>query len=183
MLERSQLTDYSREQFNFGCVFCAVGREDNIAGYIRQRHPQIETLPVAQMKHRSLNGQRSHTRHIMLPGYIFLRTKESVLPMELTRIPGVLRILCEEDRDWQLKRENRAFAKWVYDCCGLIEVANAYVEDEKVCIVDGPLREQQGNILKVDKRNRNCLVELRFNDTSFRVWIAFDYINTYIEPT
>jgi transcription antitermination factor NusG len=177
MVEGLLNSDCVSEQFNFGCVFCATGREDNVAGYIRQRYPQIEALPVAQMKHNSSNGKRSHTRHIMLRGYIFLRTKESILPIEFTRIPGVLRILCEEGREWWLNHENRAFAMWVYNCGGLIEISNAYIEGETMRIVDGPIREKQGSILKVDKRNRNCLVDLRFNDTSLRVWMAFEYIN------
>lgn len=179
MAERLRLLGSVCKQFEYGCMFCETGREDAVAAYINHRYPQIEALPVAQMKHKSQNGQRSYVRHIMLPGYIFFKTRESMLPLELTRIPGVFRVLYAEGREWQLKHENRAFAKWVYDCSGLIDVSKVYVEGEAVRIVDGPLRDIQGNILKVDKRNRNCLVGLRFNDNLFRVWMAFDYIQLH----
>jgi transcriptional antiterminator NusG len=180
MSDKMPLAGECGKQINYGCLFCVTGREDDVAGYISQQYPHIMALPAAQMKHKSENGRRSHTRHIMLPGYIFLRTEELVMPIGLMRTPGVLRLLYEEDQEWQLRYENLAFAKWVYDCDGLVEISKAYAEGETVRIAEGPLKEKQGSIVKVDKRNRNCLVALRFNGTVFRVWLAFDYIQAVV---
>jgi transcription antitermination factor NusG len=168
----------SDDRFNYGCVFCTTGREDDVAGYIRQQFSHIMALPAAQMKHKSVNGRKMHERCIMLPGYVFLRTESSILPIELYRTPGVLKILCEEERDWPLTTANRRFASWVYDNNGLIDISVAYRDGQVVRIVEGPLRTQRGNIIRIDKRNRNCLVKLSFNAAAINVWLAFDYLSS-----
>ena len=56
----------------------------------------------------------------------------------------------------------------------------AYSVGQTIRILEGPLKEQQGNIVKVDKRNRNCLISLEFIDNVFKVWLAFDLIETCV---
>ena len=72
--------DFASDRDHYGCIFCTTGREDDIAGYIRQQFPEIMALSAAQMKHKSVNGKRFHERCIMLPGYIFIRTSVDALP-------------------------------------------------------------------------------------------------------
>jgi transcription antitermination factor NusG len=170
-------TNEAGDRYNYGCVFCTTGREDAVAGYITQQFGHIMALPAAQIKHKSANGKKSCERCIMLPGYIFLKTEASVLPIALTRTPGVLKVLCEEDRAWRLRNANRSFAAWVYENKGLIDMSKAYREGQTVRIVEGPLRSQQGNIVKIDKRNRNCLVSLSFNSNVIYAWLAFEYVD------
>ena len=165
-----------REPENFGCLFCRTGHEDATADDIRRQFPDILALSAAQMKHKSVQGKRFHERCIMLPGYVFLKTSRDTLPVSLYRLPGVLRLLYEEERFWTLRNENKEFAAWICANNGLIDISKAYSVGQSVRIVDGPLKERQGSILKVDKRNRNCYIALKFNACVFQVWLAFDYI-------
>jgi transcription antitermination factor NusG len=165
------------EEYRYGCVFCATGREDDIAADIGRRYPGIETLPVAQMKHRSVNGRRFRERQIMLPGYIFIRTKEDTLPLFLCRTHGVLKILCEDEHKWELSGANQRFSVWVFENRGLLDVSKLFRQGQTIIISDGPLREMRGNIERIDKRNRNCLIRLCFNESVFRVWLPFEYVD------
>jgi len=173
----SHASSGTEDRYNYGCVFCTTGREDAVAGYIRQQFEHIMALPAAQMKHKSVNGKKTHERCIMLPGYIFLRTEASILPITLTRTPGVLKVLYEEDRAWALRNANRSFVTWIYENKGLLDISKIYREGERVRIVEGPLRSQQGNIIRIDKRTRNCLLSLTFNSNVIYTWLAFEYID------
>lgn len=177
MTMEAHATSGIEARYNYGCVFCTTGREDDVARYIRQQFGHIMALPAAQMKHKSLNGKKTHERCIMLPGYIFLRTEANVLPVNLIRTPGVIKILCEEDRAWHLRNENRSFATWVYEYKGLLEVSKAYREGQSVRIVEGPLSSREGNIVKIDRRNRNCLLSLAFHSNFIYAWLPFEYVD------
>jgi len=60
----------------------------------------------------------------------------------------------------------------------LIEVSRACQEGGGVVFESGPLKDDVGSVVKVDRHSRNGLVEIRFDDKIFRIWTAFEMVSS-----
>ena len=59
----------------------------------------------------------------------------------------------------------------------MIGLSKVYRENDKVKVLNGPLKDYEGNILKIDGRSRNALVEFRFDERIWKVWMAFEWLD------
>ena len=71
--------------------------------------------------------------------------------------------------------DDLAYARWVLKQNGLIGMSKAVKVNERVRIIDGPLAEMEGHIVKYSKRNRNCLVEVEFMNRKVEAWLPFEW--------
>jgi len=163
-------------QQKFGCLYVRVGREQKTVEVIRHMHPEITALAVGQLKHQSRNGVKSVVNTILLPGYVLFQADEDFEVRQLYFLEHVVRLLKYEDRMWALRGKDLAFAQWVYRMNGLIGMSKAYREGTMVRIVEGPLKDFEGKILRVDSRNRNAQVSFGFDRQVFSAWLAFEWM-------
>lgn len=146
------------------------------------RWPGMYARAVCAMKRRSRDGIRSLQAEVIMPGYIFFRADEDCVPMP--PLPeGMLRILTTVDGDYALCGQDAWFAQWLLDQHGIIGVSAAHWVDERVHIVQGPLKDLEGNIVRIDKRNHNAQVELRVNDCRVKAWLPFEIIESRDKKT
>ena len=85
-------------------------------------------------------------------------------------------ILTYDDNTWQLRGDDLLVAKWIIENNGMIGVSKLYCEGDNIRIVDGPLKKIEGRICRIDKRNRNALVSFGIFEQTFKVWLAFEYL-------
>jgi transcription antitermination factor NusG len=50
------------------------------------------------------------------------------------------------------------------------------MEGERVRIASGPLKDLEGYIVRIDKRNRSGQVMLMFNNRTVKVWLGYEMI-------
>jgi transcription antitermination factor NusG len=75
-----------------------------------------------------------------------------------------------------LSGDDERYARWVFSQNGLIAMSEACLEGDRVRIVRGPLKDLEGQILKIDKRNRNGQVMLTFNNRIVKAWLGFEFV-------
>jgi transcription antitermination factor NusG len=68
------------------------------------------------------------------------------------------------------------FARWVFSLNGLISLSKAYREGDRVKVISGPLKDLEGNILRVDKRNQSGQVAIMFNNRMVKTWLGFELV-------
>ena len=85
------------------------------------------------------------------------------------------RVLKQQLELGKLFGDDYRYSEWVLKQDGLIGVSKAVKVNERVKIVDGPLAEFEGYIVKYSKRNRNCLVEVNFMNQTIRTWLPFEW--------
>lgn len=162
----------------YTCVFCKTGSEQSVAYAIMTLFPGLYATPVRQIKHQSINGIKSHKEHILLPGYVFISVPFDIIGVNLYdcgRLPDVYRLLKDGEGHWELQGADEAFAHWIINNKGLIGLSQAYMAGDKVQLLSGPLKEREGNIIKIDRRGRNGLIEFMFDGRARRVWLAFEF--------
>lgn len=175
---RSDWNDELAADLEYGCVFCKTGLESIVAHTLNQKYEALKALAVSQLKHKSTNGIKTVHEQILLPGYILFRAYEENLPIfDFQNVQGVIRVMRNTSGDWRLDHNDRAFADWVFCQGGLIGMSTVYDVGDRVRIYSGPLKDYEGSIIKIDRRNRNGLVEIQFGRKILRIWLAFEMLD------
>ena len=179
MSEDQVLTPPESPKVHYGCVFCTTGKETVVARLIEAagREYGVHAIAARQEKHKSVKGVKSKVIAVVLPSYVFFRAPAEV--RDLTWMPrlDVIRILTYEDGDWRLMGGDAEFAEWLYRYDGLLSFSTAYKEGERIKIIDGPLKDMEGQILRIDKRGHSGQVAIEFNHKITLVWLGFDLVN------
>ncbi len=156
------------------CVQCLTGHEERTADAVCRSCEGVSAFAVAQEKHRSREGIRSLERSIMLPGYVFLYSKD-VLPFRrLLTLENVIRFLSYGGKDdFALLGGDLEFSRWVWRHRGLFACSRAVQAGARLRIVEGPLMDRIGTVLRIDRHNRNVCLGIDFDSASRKVWLPF----------
>ncbi|MDD2648958.1 MAG: hypothetical protein PHI27_03810 [Eubacteriales bacterium] len=160
----------------YGCIFCKTGSEKTIAYCLRRYFGCADATYLRQIKHKSVNGTKSDVEKTALPGYVFFSAANTgyYTSSGMRIMKDVLKLLCDQRGDWRLSGADMEFAEKALACGGLWGVSKAQVIGGRVHITAGPLKDYEGSIIKIDRRNRNGLIQINFDGRLFKVWLAFD---------
>ena len=165
------------------CLFCCVGYERKVAEAITKNHESLMAFPVLQEKHQSKNGIRTLVKQVMLPGYVFIYTNEEMPMGQILCNSKALRFLKDTEGACELSDNNLEYAKWVLEYNGLITCSKAVRLGSRVKVVDGPLKDYEGYIMEISKKNRNGRVEMTFMGRSINVWLPFEWVEEHDDPS
>lgn len=164
------------QEQSYGCLYVRVGKEQKTAEMIRRLFPAIKAIAVGQLKHQSRNGVKTVVNAILLPGYVLFQADDDFEVRRFYSLESVVRLLKYEDHSWMLRGDDLLFARWIFRMNGIVGLSKAYREGTMVRIIQGPLKDFGGRILRVDSRNRNAQVSLGFDRQVFTVWLAFEWM-------
>lgn len=162
----------------YACLFVKTGTEAEVCKDVMRTFPNLRALFARQTKHHSHAGKASLVEVPLFHGYCFLQVPQD---MELPRRwphSCILTLLTNAEGDWQLFGRDEHLAQWLFERDGLIELSKAYQVGDRVVITSGPLKDFEAEIIRVDKRNRNGQVAIRFRDRVVKVWLGFELLDT-----
>jgi transcription antitermination factor NusG len=61
---------------------------------------------------------------------------------------------------------------------GICHYSNVLKDNTRIKVISGPLKEIEGKIIKVDRRNQKAMVELPLLNSIVKVSLGFEYINS-----
>jgi len=160
-----------------GCLSCMSGQEARVASGVELQWPGVKARPVSAMKRRSSQGVKRLSAEVIMPGYVFFEAPEGFRPTP-PYPDGVYRILTTVDGTWRLLGSDDAFARWLLGQDGLLNLSEAHRVGERIVIHSGPLKDLEGYILKIDRRNENGLVQLEVDGRQIRAWLPFEITET-----
>ena len=163
----------------YGCFFCKTGYELLTAQEIEQLVPMSRSLVPMKLRYRRINGVLQEEKVILFPGYVFVQMPVNSELFELLRKRIILTILRDSDDDWRLKGTDRAFADELFRCNGVFGFSKAFYENDRIHVVEGPLANYNGQILRVNRRKQTAEVQMSCQGVIMRVWLGFELI----EPT
>jgi transcriptional antiterminator NusG len=167
--------DFLDNGYDSYVFFTLSGKEEDLAEELNGKYENVYCLVLRKMIHRSDHGRKWDEESILIKGYVFIYVPSGYDIRYVRSDNNPYKIL-----KWQLDLgklfgEDLLYADWVLKQDGLIGVSKAVKVDKKVKIVEGPLSEMEGYIVKYDSRNRNCLVELHFMNRTVQTWLPFEY--------
>lgn len=165
------------EGYKAYCLFCLPGTEITLATELNNNYDYLLALPVLKMSHRSRGGIKYDTQEPLVSSYIFvymLKDKD-IFKLQTSRFH--YRVLSKDADNGALINNDLDYANWVLDINGLISVSEAIQVNGKVKIINGPLKQLEGKIVKYSKRSRNCLIEIEFMSQIIKTWLPFDWVD------
>ncbi len=159
---------------NAYCIQCLTGYESKTADAIRLCCDGVDAYAVMQERHRSRAGRRTLERSVMLPGYVFVYAREALSFRRLLSVENVIRFLSYGGQDgYHLKDSDLAFSRWVWRHRGFFICSRAAKAGDHLRIIEGPLADRIGTVLKIDRHNRNVCISISFDGNERKVWLPF----------
>lgn len=152
------------------CLYCKTGSEAKLVTLLKKSmleylNVELEVFYPVRIMNQKKRGIWSEVAQPLLPGYLFLYLDDEVdFPTFLiNQERNAYKILRYSDGTMALKDEDEKYAHWVYSYQGRFEPSTiVYEEGQLVKIIDGPLKEMVGQIVKIDKRQRRAVVQMMF---------------------
>lgn len=162
------------------CIFCKSGSEDILAEKIAKVSPQIEALIPVRTLQQKKNGIWVSTQQHLIPGYIFLYVGEDISFRDIKQLLDVYKVLDYGAESKELVDADYQYAMWIYRHCGNIELSKVVFEGSTVKVVDGPLIEEIGNIVRIDRHKRRAWVEFNFCGKKHTVSLSIEDVTSYV---
>jgi len=162
----------------YGCVFCVTGKESIAARHIERACDNVRVIVGRQLKLKTIHGQSRTEEKALYPGYVFFEAPaHNEIVQRFPKDENILSILKSEEGDWQLYGNDARFVEWLFSYDGLIPFSKAYKEGDWIRIIEGPLLDLQGKIVRFDKRHKSAQVAMTFCNRVIKTWLHFDIVD------
>ena len=145
--------------------------ETTLSRKLNNRYPNACFLTLRKMMHRSKDGKKWDEQVLLLENYIFVYVRKDEPIDFLKEITSMSYV--QDIGNGNLEKDNLAYARWILEMDGLLEISTARLENNMVQITSGPLHELKDKILKYSKRNRNCFVSFNIGEIKIETWLPF----------
>lgn len=168
--------------------------------YVLQVETGKETQCIARVNLPSSSGCKLHFPKRLLkirkqgktkkqlapifPGYVFLEVPETLSDLDtvcrnhLRRVPGVFRFLPSNAEPKPLAGADIELLKTLLSCGEYVGTSFVYFDtNDRIRVMSGPLKNFEGDIIRVDKRKGRALIMLHMQNKSFKAYLSFDDIN------
>lgn len=163
---------------NVYCVFCKSGTEDSVSEQIATLMPQIEVLIPVRTIQEKKQGNWTERKQQLIPGYIFLYIEDEVTFQNIKMLSNVFNVLKYSDNTRELKGADYQYAMWLYRYFGNISTSTIITEGSNIKVIDGPLKDGIGKIIKLDRHKRRAWVEIEFLGTKRIVSLSIEDITS-----
>lgn len=160
----------------YGCAFCVTGKEWMAARHIERISEDIRVMVPRQAKRKTMQGKTHTEEAVLFPGYIFFNACESANIVPKFLQGNLISILRSDTGDWRLYGNDAKIAQWLFSYGGVVPFSKACQEGDRIRIVSGPLKDLEGLILRVVKRDRCAQVAVTFCNRIVKVWLGFEIV-------
>ena len=144
------------------CIFCRSGQERSVVSRIKFSYPEMEALAPVRIVPEKRDGKWTDREHVLLPGYVFVYALGR-LPVGIKqKEPHIYRLLDYDEDMRSLFGEDREYAMWLLRHHGQIAPSKVLCQGDEITVVDGPLKDCQGTIKKLDKHKRRAWISFKF---------------------
>lgn len=159
------------------CLYCVAGRECKaIQALILLGYDAFIPLQIKRIYN---NGGVITREKPLILGYVFIEEEYSIEPKwtEIMRIPYVLKILEYSDGERALRGDDLVFMSWLKQINNKLDISNVVQVGSKIRVIDGPLKDYEGQIAVVKKHRKQVAIRVNMMDQDILVWCPIVYVN------
>ncbi len=134
-------------------------------------------IPTSEMIKR-IRGEDVTVKAVIFPGYVFFRTEDPLkLFFKLKRVPYLSKLLrMEEELLGLTKEEEHIIMELMKDGYNLA-MSTGFIENEKIRITSGPLRDFTGEIVKIDRHKKTAILGVWFLGERRNIKVGLEIIS------
>lgn len=158
---------------NWYVLFALVAKENKLCSVLRRKGLDA-FIPKIEYYRRDIKG---NTLKMLFPGYIFVRSemKQSDFDNLLYELgeqrDGLIKQL-KDDGVTALRDEEIEMFNKLLNSEGILEMSQAFIEDNKAKVIYGPLIHYQDHIIRVNTHNYTAYLDLTFFDRKIKLGIV-----------
>lgn len=128
---------------------------------------------------KKMKGNWIEVEEILFSGYVFLVSDHpDELYLELKKVPDLTKMLGHyENEIYPLYDEEVEFLKSFSDKEHVVEVSTGFIENETVCITQGPLKGREGIIRKIDRHKRMAIIEVELFGKTTQAKVGLEIVS------
>lgn len=141
-----------------------VGTEEQICSQCKKRISgdilESSFIPYYETKKKTASQWKTEQK-ILFPGYVFLITEQvESLFFALKKVEGLTKLLGTGNEIVPLSQREEEFLKRLGGDDHVVEMSEGIIEGDRVIIESGPLQDQEGYIVKIDRHKRKAWLEI-----------------------
>lgn len=148
---------------NWYVLFALVAKEDKLCSVLQKKGIDA-FIPMMEYYRRDIRG---NAFKMLFPGYIFVRSKMDQCDFDNflydlgDQRDGLIKQL-KEDGVSALKEEEIDMFNKLLNSKGILEMSQAFIDENKAIVIQGPLIHYQNHIIKIDKHNKLATLDIDF---------------------
>lgn len=158
-------------------IHCRTGKEVGVKQLLTDHFPGTEVLlPERVLKIRK-QGRLRNIQSLMFPGYLFVCTETPDIYLDfLKEYRDFIRFLWDNGRITPLpEHECLLLEKLLTDGPDkVIGISRGILKDGRIRILEGPLKDLEGRIVRLNKRKQRARVELSFFNRTMLVDLGLE---------
>ncbi|MCF7927569.1 MAG: antiterminator LoaP [Spirochaetales bacterium] len=164
---------------NFYVVQVKSRNEDKFLKMIAYNNPELRLKFFWPRRSLTIwkQGKPKETLKPIFPGYLFLETEEVSADIYwlLKRMPDFYRFLKSNYDIVPLEGDDKRLVLHFQSYGEIAEKSQVvFDENQRIQVLDGPLKGLEGRIVKVDKRKKRAKVKLSLYDDAFLIDFGFE---------
>lgn len=161
------------------CIFVKSGVEQEVADSINSLDGPYKAISPKRSLQEKRNNVWTVRKRALLPGYVFLYSESSEEHIFITRVNNMYSILGYDKDMHELIGDDRNYALWIHRNHGCIGSSKVLKKGDYVRVIDGPLLECSGKIIRTDKHKRRITVEFDFDGKKRNVSLSAEFVTEY----
>jgi transcription antitermination factor NusG len=160
---------------NVFCIFCETSQEIKAATYLQQMGYTV----ISALAERKIivNGKIKNILRSLIPGYVFFENEN--VPdwfkwMELCRTQHIYYPLKYSDGEKRLRGKDLEFINWLKANNGILKISKVIEIGNKINVIKGPLKDFEGKIIKINKRQKCAAIKLDGEGIEKTVWLSYE---------
>src|SRR5450756_916454 len=151
------------------CVFCKTGSEKSIANLVNKIKENIHAIAPVRVVKEKRQGEWKQHEQALIPGYVFLYAEVEIQGQlwadisDLYKLLDLYKVLGYGFGLRELRGMDDEYAMWIYRHQGSFGESKVLTEGKNVIVVDGPLLDGIGTIVRLDKHKRRVWIEVEFD--------------------
>jgi transcriptional antiterminator NusG len=159
------------EIFTF-CVFCETSQEDKVETFLQRLGYNV----ISALVERNIfkNGKLKKEFRSIIPGYVFFENKAEPDWNKICKFEHIYYPLHYPSGKKYLINNDLHFVKWLKEYNGKINISKAIEVKNKIKIIEGPLKELEGKIVKINKKQKCAGIKIEGEGIKNLIWLSYE---------
>jgi transcriptional antiterminator NusG len=156
------------------CLFCETSKESNVETFLKRLG--LDVISALVERNIFKNGKWIKESRSIIPGYVFFENNHEPNWNEIRENKHIYYPLEYLDKSKNLRENDLQFVKWLKKHNGTVNISKAIEIGNKIKILEGPLKELEGKIVKIKKRQKCACVEIDGEGIKNQIWLSYEII-------
>lgn len=157
-------------------VWVRTGQEERVLQMCRSMLPEQCFLPKYELE-RKKDGQWVKMEKPLFPGYLFFVSDNvEMLVRKLRAVPEFTKVLGDGLRPVALYPHEVEFLQKYTNENRVLEMSCGFLEGDRLVVTEGPLKDYQGKIVKIDRHKRVAVLEMEFFGRITRMTVGLEVV-------